>query len=55
MKCCLDCKDRRIEPVNCHMECERYLREREEQMRVNKLLRNGSATSHRRLVRRYYG
>ncbi len=55
MKCCLGCKDRRIEPVNCHMDCEKYLQEKEEQMRVSRLLRINSATSHRRLIRRFYG
>lgn len=24
-KCCKDCKDRRIEPTNCHTDCPKYL------------------------------
>lgn len=30
MACCKDCPDRTIEPINCHMICEKYIRESQE-------------------------
>lgn len=39
IRCCRGCEDRSITP-NCHMTCEKYIRQKELQQEVNKKMYN---------------